>query len=180
MPQEIETKVLNIDTNEIKTKLVALGADKKQETRLVVDWYRLKGVKEGDDQWFLRIRSNREGRHEVTWKAKSVAIGITKQQEEINFTITDPEKLADLFGKLGLEKYAHQEKDRISFTYQGWQFDIDQYPGMPVYMEIEGKSQEHIKEAIVLLGLEKSKTWAKGERILIQEVYGLDWYQMKF
>jgi len=180
MAYEIETKVLDIDTGKIKEKLVSLGAVKKQETRLSVDWYQVKGEKEGGANWFLRIRSNSEGKHEVTWKAKSVAVGISKQQEEINFLIAEPEKIADLFGKLGLEKYAHQEKDRTSFVLKDWLIEIDQYPGMPPFLEIEGKSEEHIKEAIKLLGLEGNRTWPKGERILIQEVYGLDWYHMKF
>ena len=51
---------------------------------------------------------------------------------------------------------------------------------MPAYMEIEGTSDENVKEAIKLLGLADNRTWAKGERILIQEIYGLDWYDMRF
>ncbi|MEK7062419.1 MAG: hypothetical protein AAB946_00120, partial [Patescibacteria group bacterium] len=58
----------------------------------------------------------------------------------------------DLFEKIGLEKYARQEKDRTSFVYKDWQFDIDQYPNMPAFLEIEGNSEEHVKEAIKLLG----------------------------
>jgi len=180
MSHEIETKVLDIDAKGIKEKLVALGAKKKQETRLVVDWFRIKGVKEGEDPWFLRIRSNSEGKHEVTWKAKSDILGVTRKHKEINFQIEEPEELADLFQELGLEKYAHQEKDRISFVFKDWSFDLDQYPRMPAYLEIEGASEESVKEAIKLLGLEKNPTWAKGERILIQEKYGLDWYEMRF
>lgn len=105
---------------------------------------------------------------------------MTRKHKEINFNILEPEKLSDLFDELELEKYAHQEKDRTSFTYEDWQFDIDQYPNMPAYLEIEGTSEENVKEAIKLLGLENNKTWAKGERILIQDTYGLDWYNMKF
>lgn len=180
MAHEIETKVLGIDVEIIKQKLISLRAEKIQETRLIVDWYRIKGIKEGEDPWFLRIRSNSEGLHEVTWKAKSDIIGTARKHKEINFNIPEPEKLSDLFEELGLEKYAHQEKDRISFTLKDWQFDIDQYPKMPAYMEIEGISEESVNEAIKLLGLENNQTWAKGERILIQETYGLDWYQMFF
>lgn len=180
MAHEIETKVLDIDVADIKNKLIALGAKKIQETRLIVDWYRIKGVKEGEDPWFLRIRSNSEGVHEVTWKAKSQILGTARKHKEINFNIPEPEKLSDLFEELGLEKYAHQEKDRTSFSFKKWSFDIDQYPKMPAYMEIEGTSEESVKEAISLLGLQKNPTWAKGERILIQDTYSLDWYNMKF
>jgi adenylate cyclase class 2 len=180
MAHEIETKVLDIDGAQIREKLLALGAQKTQETRLVVDWYRIKGIKEGEDPWFLRIRSNSSGKYEVTWKAKSDILGTARKHKEINFIIPDPEKLADLFEELGLEKYAHQEKDRTSFSFKDWSFDIDQYPKMPAYLEIEGTSEESVKEAIKLLGLENNPTWAKGERILIQDTYGLDWYSMSF
>ncbi|MCF7834284.1 MAG: CYTH domain-containing protein [Candidatus Pacebacteria bacterium] len=180
MAYEIETKVLDIDSLDIKQKLIDLGAKKIQETRLVVDWYRILGIKEGEDPWFLRIRSNSSGGHEVTWKAKSDILGVARKHKEINFEINEPEKLADLFEELGLEKYGHQEKDRTSFVYKDWQFDIDQYPKMPAFLEIEGKSEESVREAMKILGIEKNPTWAKGERILIQDTYGLDWYDMRF
>ena len=180
MAHEIETKVLDIDAEVFKEKIISLGAVKAQDTRLVVDWYRQKGVKEGDDLWFLRIRSNSKGAHEVTWKAKSDILGTARNHKEINFNVAEPEKLADLFESIGLEKYAHQEKDRVSFDLKNWHFDLDTYPKMPAYLEIEGQSEEHVNEAIKLLGLGKHKTWAKGERILIQEIYGLDWYKMSF
>jgi len=180
MAHEIETKVLGIEVKKVKKKLILLGAKKTQETRLIVDWYRIKGIKEGEDPWFLRIRSNSAGKYEVTWKAKSDILGVARKHKEINFLIAEPEKLADLFEELGLEKYAHQEKDRTSFSLKNWAFDIDQYPKMPAYLEIEGNSEENVNEAIKILGLGKNKTWAKGERILIQDTYGLDWYNMKF
>jgi len=180
MAYEIETKVLDIDQEAIEQKLRVLGATQTQKTRLVVDWYRLQGTKEGEDPWYLRIRSNSKGEHEVTWKAKSDILGVTRKHKEINFHIGEPEKLADLFEELGLEKYAHQEKDRTTFTYKNWQFDIDQYPKMPAYLEIEGTSEESVREAIALLGLAQNPTWAKGERVLIQDMYRLDWYQMHF
>ncbi len=180
MAYEIETKVLDIDAEKVKERLVSLGAQKTQETILRVDWYRPRGVKEGEDSWFLRIRSNSEGKHEVTWKAKSDILGTTRKNKEINFMISEPEKLVDLFEELGLERYAHQDKERTSFILKNWLSEIDRYPKMPTYLEIEGGSEEHVKEAITLLGLEKDRTWAEGERILIQDVYGLNWYDMRF
>ncbi len=180
MAHEIETKVLEIDQTAVEKTLVSLGAEQTQKTRLTVDWYRIKGTLQGKDPWFLRIRSSSEGTHEVTWKAKSDILGVARQHKEINFMISEPEKLADLFEELGLEKYAHQEKDRTSFSLKDWKFDIDQYPKMPAYLEIEGTSEEHVKEAIKMLDLENKQTWVEGARTLIQEVYSLDWYTMNF
>lgn len=180
MKYEVETKVLDIDYKKIIKKLQSLKAKKIQDTRLIVDWYRPKGVKEGEDPWFLRMRSNSDGKHEVTWKAKSNTIGVSRKHKEINFIIPEPEKLSDLFEEIGLELYAHQEKDRMTYIYKDWQFDIDQYPKMPALLEIEGRSDKSIRVAIDMLALNNNKTWAKGERILIQDIYGLDWYDMRF
>ncbi len=180
MAQEIETKVLEVNKRKIVQKLISFGAQKKQESLLIVDWYRLRGITEGNDPWFLRIRSDSEGKHETTWKAKSTILGTARKHKEINFHIHEHEKLADLFLEIGLEKYAHQEKERTSFKFMDWSFDIDQYPGMPAFIEIEGNSEEHVNQAIRLLGLEGNTTWANGERILIQDKYGLDWYEMRF
>ena len=178
---EIETKVLDIDEKAIIKKLISLGAQKIQEIRLIVDWYGPKGLTHrGDDPWFLRIRSYSDGKNEVTWKPISEILGTARKHKEINFLIEEPEKLSDLFEELAIEKYAHQEKDRISFSYKDWKFDIDQYTKMPVFLEIEGESEEHVKEAMKILSLENNRTWADGERTLIDKIYKLDWFNMKF
>ena len=116
----------------------------------------------------------------MTWKAKSKILGAARKHKEINFFISEPGKLSDLFESIGLERYAHQEKDRTSYAFKKWAFDIDEYPDMPPFLEIEGISEKHIQESLELLGLESNRTWAEGERTLIQKVYGLDWYSMTF
>ena len=61
-----------------------------------------------------------------------------------------------------------------------WQFDLDQYPNMPAYLEIEGKHEEHIQEILKKLGLEGHEYSLEGERILIEKKYGLNWNEMRF
>lgn len=124
--------------------------------------------------------TNATGVVSISASGWSDILGTARKHKEINFKISEPDKLADLFEELGFEAYAHQEKDRTTFVLKDWQFDLDQYPKMPAFLEVEGNSEEHVKEAMKLLDLEKNRTWAKGERILIQEIYGLDWYAMKF
>lgn len=180
MAIEIETKVLDIDPKDILKKLEKLGAKKLQETRLRVDWYRPAGVKDGEENWYLRIRTHKSGKYEVTWKPKSKHQGLVRINRDINFLIEEAEKLDELFFELGLEKNAYQEKDRTSYQYKDWLFEIDQYPGMPPFLEIEGHSEAHIKKAMKLLGIEKNRTWNDGEKSLINKVYNLDWNTMKF
>jgi adenylate cyclase class 2 len=178
--RETETKILNVDSQGLKKKFDELGALKTADTKLAVDWFRPIGTKEGEDKWFLRIRTYSDGKNEVTWKGKSDVLGASRTHKEINFDINDPSKLSDLFEQIGLEKYAHQEKFRMSWQYKDWKFDLDAYPKMPPYLEIEGTSESHIQEAIQLLGLENHKASSEGERTLIQNTYGLNWYDMRF
>ena len=180
MAHEIETKVLDIDKNNIIRKIKKLGGKGGKREKLVVDWFRTKGVKDGNDKWFLRIRSYNNKKHEVTWKSKSEILGTARKHKEINFFIDSPKELADLFCEIDLENYAHQEKYRTSFVFKGWRFDIDEYPGMPAFIEIEGKSEKHVNDGIKLLDLVSNRTYAEGEKKLIRDIYKLDWFNMKY
>lgn len=178
--QEIETKVLEVDVDKLKQKLQFLGAKEIQNTRLAVDWYSPEGIGKREHIWYLRIRTDQDGKSEATLKSLTKITGNTKHAEEINVQINDPVSMGKIFEKIGLVHYAHQEKNRMSWTYQDWRFDLDTYPGAPAYLEIEGQSHEHVQEAIKLLGLEKYKNVGIGERFLIEQEYKLNWSNMRF
>ncbi len=180
MLHEIETKILEVGKAELSRVLDTLGAKKIAEARLKVSWFRTKNSNEGDDKWYLRVRTYSNEKSEVTWKGESDVLGASRKHKEISFETAEPDKMMDLFAELGLEKYAYQEKDRISWIYKDWRFDLDQYPGMPSYLEIEGSSENHIQEAIEILDLKNHEISSEGERTLIQNKYDLDWYNMKF
>jgi adenylate cyclase class 2 len=151
---EIETKVLEVDLDEIKKKLIGLGAKEVKNTRLTVDWYCTPEAKEGNHPWYLRVRKTSDGKSEITWKSLAKHVGNTRQSQEINIDVSDFDKSKSLLEAIGFVHYAHQEKDRTTFTYKDWNFDLDKYPNMPAYLEIEGQSEEHVKEAIKILVLE--------------------------
>lgn len=178
--QEIETKVLEVDVEAVKAKLNKLGAKEIQNTRLIVDWYCPKGIAMTEHPWYMRIRTTSDGKSEVSWKSLPKIVGNTRHSDEVNINVSDAMLAGKIFEHIGLENYAHQEKDRISFTLNDWNFDLDQYPGMPAYLEIEGKSHEHVQEALHLLNLENHTSIGDGERVLIEKKYGLDWYNMRF
>lgn len=177
---EIETKILEIDTDSVIKKLFELGATKIKDTRLIVDWYCTKEALESGHPWYLRVRSTSDGKNEITWKSLETFVGNTRQSKEINIDVSDFDKAKSILESIGLVNYAHQEKDRISFTYQDWNFDLDQYPEMPAYLEIEGISEDHIGEAIKLLELQNNEALSQGETKLIRERYGLDWNNIRF
>jgi len=177
---EVETKVLEVEPKEIEQKLAALGAKMILDTRFAVDWFKLKTERAEAVSWYLRIRRDSEGHSEVTWKGKSEILGTARKHREINFFASEPSKMAEIFEALGLEAYAHQEKYRRSWVWRDFRFDLDQYPKMPPYLEIEAENEAAINEAIALLKLKKHKTSSEGEKLLIEKRYRLDWMKMVF
>ncbi len=180
MAFECETKILEVNPNNIRKLLKKLGAKKVLQTRLYVDWFEEKAMTFKKAKWFLRIRTDTSGNAEITWKAKSKITGKTRRHREINIKITEPKIMELLFQSIGLKKYAHQEKDRISWNYKNWHFDLDTYPNMSPYLEIEGKSDKHIQQAIKLLKLASYEQSAEGERVLIERKYKINWFDMRF
>ncbi len=177
---EIETKILDVQPRSLTAKLKKLGAKETLKTRLIVDWFGPKGLTHaGDDPWFMRVRTG-SGKTEITWKAHSKVLGASRSHKEINVGVSGHQQACALLEAIGLENYAHQEKDRTSWTLKNWKFDLDRYPQMPAYLEIESGSEKSVQAAIKLLGLQKHRAMPEGERTLIQREYKLDWYDMRF
>jgi len=65
--QEIETKILEVNVEEIKEKLKILGVKEIQNIKFAIDWYGPKGLThDGDDPWYLRIRTTSGGKNELS------------------------------------------------------------------------------------------------------------------
>lgn len=178
--QELEAKILNVNQTKLAKALKQLGAKKILDDRLIVDWFQEPGTKPGREKWFLRARSQVKGGTTITLKFLVKKHRLHRQCREIELAASSHKEAVDFLLALGVSKYAHQEKHRTSWQYKDWRFDLDKYPGMPAYLEIEGRSEKHIKQAINLLGLAGHQASSEGERVLIQKEYGLNWYKMYF
>lgn len=177
---EIETKILEVDAKEVARKLNNLGAKKIQDVMLKVDWFSLPDLLKDNHPWYLRVRSYSSGKTEITWKGKPEITGSVRKVKEVNVLVDNHEKTKMLFESLGLVCYAHQDKKRVSWKLNNVQFDMDTYPEMPTYLEIEAGSEKEITDMIKKLDLGKFETWNEGERILIEQKYKLNWYDMRF
>jgi len=177
---EIETKVLEVNEEKITKKLAELGAEKTQGGMLKVDWFSFPETPKDKQPWYLRVRSYSNGKVEVTWKGPYKIVGNSHQNKEINLMVGDHEKMKELFESIGLIDYAHQEKKRTSWRLGDVQFDLDIYPNMIPFLEIEAGSEEEINKIISELDLESHETWNDGERTLIEQKYKLNWSDMRF
>ena len=143
---EYETKVLNIDVNEIMQKLRKLGAEEKEEV-LMKRWvYDINPNKRET----IRIRDEGD-KITVTYKQKtSYQIGDT---EEIEIEVSSFDLAASIFHKLGIKNIYYQENKRKIFRLNNLEFCLDSWPNLPTYLEVESDSVKGVQRGLTLLGL---------------------------
>ena len=58
----------------------------------------------------------------------------------------------NLLKALGYSYKSYQEKERITFILDNYEIDIDTWPGIPTYFEVEGNSEEDLENILNKLG----------------------------
>lgn len=147
MPTEHETKVLDIDVKETEDKLRKLGAKEEPEV-LMKRW--IFDMNPKGHEW-VRLRDNGD-KITIAYKTKK-GMGIS-ETEEIETEVKDFENAYNILSKLDFKAQYYRETKRRLFTLNGIEFTIDTFPAIPPMLEIEGDSEEKVKEGLKLLGLE--------------------------
>ena len=75
-----------------------------------------------------------------------------QQITETEMEVPSIKEANDLLRALGYSHKCYQEKKRISYVLNNHTIDIDTWPGLPTYMEIEGEDEEDINSILNLLG----------------------------
>lgn len=81
-----------------------------------------------------------------------------QQMLETELEVSDIQTANNLLESLGFSYKCHQEKQRISYVLDDHPIDIDTWPGLPTYVEIEGKSEEDLNKFLSKLGYSMSDT----------------------
>ncbi|MFA6422153.1 MAG: CYTH domain-containing protein [Candidatus Buchananbacteria bacterium] len=184
--EEIEVKFLNINPEEIQEKLKEIGAEKVGEffyRRRVFDYpdWRL-------DKAYSWLRLRDEGDKITLSFKKRLGVtchdGITNDtgMEEIEIIVSDFEDTANLILNLGFIEKHFAENKRIRWVKDGVEFDIDTFPGLEPYLEIEAPSWERIDEAIAWLGLnsEDKKIFSTNQIYKLKGIVVADYVRLTF
>lgn len=75
-----------------------------------------------------------------------------QQMLETEIEISNIKEANDLLEALGFSHKSYQEKHRITYVFEGYEIDIDTWPGIPTYFEIEGNSKEDLEQILNKLG----------------------------
>lgn len=168
MKTEYEIRVLEINKEEIIKKLEKLGAIKKGNFKQRRYVYDLKPAEEG--KW-IRLRTNGT---KTTLAYKNIVNNTINGTKEIEIEVEDFDKANEFLESIGFENRSYQENERIQYILNGVEIDIDSWPMIPTYMEIEGKSEEDVAEMEDILQIDRDKLTALNCNDIYKEIYGID------
>ena len=149
MHTEYEVRILNINVVEIVKKLESLNASfewDRIQARYVYDF-----VPKVDGKW-IRLRTNGD---KTTLTIKNVVNPNIDGTQEMEILIDNFERGHLILKELGYEAKAFQENRRIQYLLNGCEVDIDYWPGIPTYLEIEGPSEDAVYHIVDVLGFKK-------------------------
>ena len=75
-----------------------------------------------------------------------------QQMMETEIEVPSMKEANDLLEALGYSYKSYQEKERISYVFDDHEIDIDTWPGIPTYFEVEGSSEEDLENILNKLG----------------------------
>ena len=149
MRTEYEVKFVDINIDDIRGKLRAVGAHLKVPMRLmrrvIID---TPGLIEQNA--YVRVRDEGD-RVTITYKKfDSLSINGAKEHQII---VNDFDETVALFSAAGLAHKSFQESKRETWDLDGGEIVIDIWPWLNPYIEIEGTGEEHVKSLASTLGL---------------------------
>lgn len=154
MQTEIETRFLEIDKSELIKKLMTLGAVDRGEEKLEEIIFYDKNLSWQGKGRFVRLRKTRS---KVKLTYKNNAEQTIDSAREIELEVSDIDKCTDFFHQIGLKAIRQIEKYRHTFQLGDVIIDIDRWPKIPIYVEIEGSSIDSLKDICQQLGFDWEK-----------------------
>ncbi|MCC9308980.1 class IV adenylate cyclase [Kitasatospora sp. RB6PN24] len=163
---EFEAKLLNIHPEKIRTLLTEAAATylgDRFQRRYVYDIPGRPGA-------WVRLRDTGV---EVTLCVKEIHSDTIDGATETETTVGDFDTANALLAKLGYQPRAYQENRRSSWTLGGAAIEIDHWPLIPPYLEIEGGSAEHVHSTALALGLPLNELTSENTTKVYRR-YGID------
>lgn len=152
--EEVEVKFLNIDVKKLEKKLVQIGAVKLFDRMYKRKVYDYPDLRLNEAHSWIRVRDEVD---QVTMGFKQRRNpGKDKNDEgmdEIEVIVNDFKKTWLFLEKIGLKQKFYEENRRIRYQLGEIEFDLDFWPLLNPYLEIEAKTWAQIDEAISLLAL---------------------------
>ncbi|WP_163191977.1 class IV adenylate cyclase [Clostridium thermarum] len=165
---ELETRILDIDVEIIRKKMLELGAVKVKAENQVNNIFDFPNRQLLNNKGYARVRIvedllNDKNVSYMTTK-KMISQDKFKVMEENEVIVDCPNRAENIFKTLGLELVQSIKKYRESYKYKNSLIEIDindrNFCPFP-YLEIETRSEDELQEIVNLLGYTMEDTTSK-------------------
>lgn len=168
MPAEYEAKVLDIDPAQVADLILSKGG-KEISTPILQRRY-VYDIVPGDQSKWIRLR---DAGGKSTLTVKEIEHDGIDGVYEVETGVTDFDATNELLAKIGFKPKSYQENRRTSFTLDGVQLEIDEWPMIPPYLEIEAESPEDVYRVAALLGFAEDQLTSENTTKVYAR-YGID------
>ncbi|MEU8539486.1 CYTH domain-containing protein [Streptomyces sp. NPDC048717] len=165
---EYEAKALDIDPEDIARRILAAGGAEAAPQR-IMRRYVYDTVPASPGRW-MRLRDTGDG---VTLCVKEITTDAVDGTRETEVTVGDFTEAAALLQLAGLTPRGYQENRRTSYTLGAVRLEIDEWPLIPPYLEIEGDDETQVWEAAAALGLARDRLTSVNTT-KVYRLYGYD------
>lgn len=141
MKTEIEAKFLAVDHGDIREKLRTLGAILEEPMRLMRRVTFDSKVMKQKGGW-IRVRD--EGK-QATMTYKQVDRLAVDGVQEIEVEVSDFEAMVAIMRESGLDGGSFQESKRESWKLDGVKIELDEWPWLQPYIELEGEHEDALR-----------------------------------
>lgn len=164
---EYECRKLEINVDEIIQKCKKIGAVYRGsfwQKRFVYDF-----IPAEKGRW-IRLRCNGYKTTLTVKEIKSLRISGTK---ELEIEVSDFSDTNEIMKKLGYSPRTYQENFRVEYSLNNVNIDIDKWPGIPWYVEIEGKNEESVCKMVEMLGFKLEDVTTLDVEKVYTQIYGI-------
>ncbi len=174
---EVEVKILDVNLDSFKNTIRDLQGKLVHDRILYREMY-FDASKHDVQFSSLRLRSQGDTCF-LTMKFKVNKDVNFLTRKELEIEVSDFDTMQTMLQELGYEPYGLREKYRTEYKVGDVKVELDEYPEIPPYVEIEGNNQKSVEDFIKSLGFELKHTVHFSATEIIKQ-YGKDPSNLQF
>lgn len=184
MQTEIEAKWLNIDLESMREQLRNNGAELIAKERLIARIaYDYPDKRLEKINGWVRVRNEGD---KITLSYKQLNDRTLHGTKEITVVVDDFEATCSFLESVGMKSKSFQETKRESWKLGDTEVELDTWPWIPSFVEIEAKSEKELKIVAEKLGLDYSDALHGSVEPVYQTLYDVteeeinNWEEIRF